>query len=113
MILYLLTFLLFGIGLYGVWTKRHLIRVIMGLIIMETAMNLFLVLIGYRHAGVAPILTGSHNETATMVDPIPQALVLTAIVIGLATTALLLAFSVRIYAKYKTLDLDKIRNLRG
>ncbi len=113
MILYLLTFLLFGVGLYGVWTKRHLIRVIMGLVIMETAMNLFLILIGYRKDGVAPILIDAESGTAAMVDPIPQALVLTAIVIGLATTALLLAFGVRIYAKYKTLDLDKIRNLRG
>lgn len=113
MILYGLTFLLFSVGLYGVCTKRHLIRVIMGLVIMETALNLFLILIGYRENGVAPILVHSKAETAAMVDPIPQALVLTAIVIGLATTALLLAFAVRLYAKYKTLDLDKIRKLRG
>ncbi|MCK5148411.1 NADH-quinone oxidoreductase subunit K [bacterium] len=113
MTLYLLTFILFAVGLYGVWTKRHLIRIILGLVIMETAMNLFLILVGYREDGVAPIITENSSNTAVMVDPIPQALVLTAIVIGLATTALLLAFSVRIYAKYQTLDLNKIRNLRG
>ena len=113
MILYVLTFVLFAVGLYGVWTKRHLIRVTMSLVVMETAMNLFLVLIGYRHEGIAPILSSGQENTAQMVDPIPQALVLTAIVIGLATTALLLAFAVRLYAKHRTLDLDQIRSLRG
>jgi len=48
-----------------------------------------------------------------MVDPLPQALVLTAIVIGLATTALMVALAMRIYEKYKTFDITKIKELRG
>jgi multicomponent Na+:H+ antiporter subunit C len=47
------------------------------------------------------------------VDPVPQALVLTAIVIGLATTALMLALAMRIYEKYRTFDITEIRRLKG
>lgn len=62
--------------------------------------------------GRSPILS-SDVEIVNMVDPLPQALVLTAIVIGLATTALLVALAMRIYEKYKTFDITKIKELRG
>ncbi len=62
--------------------------------------------------GRSPILS-SEVEIVNMVDPLPQALVLTAIVIGLATTALLVALAMRIYEKYKTFDITKIKELRG
>ena len=113
MIIYLLSILLFLIGLYGVMVKRNLIKMVLGLMIMEYAINLFLVLVGYRNGGTAPILTEGLGDTAIFVDPLPQALVLTAIVIGLGTTALLVSFAVRIYEKYDTYDVRKIRKLRG
>jgi multisubunit Na+/H+ antiporter MnhC subunit len=62
--------------------------------------------------GRAPILS-SKAEIVNMVDPLPHALVLTAIVIGLATTAVLVAIAMRIYEKYGTFDITKIRELRG
>lgn len=112
MIEYFLCLVLFCIGLYCVLRKRNIIKIVIGLGIIEYAVNLFFVLIGYRMHGRAPIL--SKDQTITnMVDPIPQALVLTAIVIGLAVTALVVAIAVRLYEKYGTFDITKIRRLRG
>ena len=113
MIIFILSILLFLIGLYGILIKRNLIKIIIGLMIMEYAINMFFALIGYKAGGMAPIITQGMSETAPMVDPLPQALVLTAIVIGLGTTALLVSFAVRLYEKYDTFDVRKIRKLRG
>lgn len=112
MIFYMLTALLFLIGLYGVMVKRNLIKIVIGLCIMEYAVNLFFAVIGYRKGATAPIITRGF-EKADFVDPLPQALVLTAIVIGLATTALLVAICVRIYQKHATFDVREIRRLKG
>ena len=81
-------------------------------IIAEYAVNLFFIVVAYRIGGRAPIYS-SDTAIRNMVDPLPQALVLTAIVIGLATTALLVAIAMRIYEKYGTFDITKIRELRG
>jgi len=112
MIVYLLCALLFLVGLYGVLSKRNLIKIIIGLAVMEYSINLFLVLIGYVKGGTAPILS-EDLVNKLFVDPLPQAMVLTAIVIGLATTALLLAIAIRIYRKYNTFDIREIKNLKG
>lgn len=112
MILYFLCLILFCVGLYGVVRKRNIIKMIIGLGIIEYAMNLFFVLLGYRYHGRAPIDTqGQH--ILNMVDPIPQALVLTSIVIGLGITSLLISIAIRIYEKYGTFDITKIKGLRG
>jgi multisubunit Na+/H+ antiporter MnhC subunit len=110
--IYLLCVLLLLIGLYGVLVKKNLIKIIIGLSIMEYALFLFFAVIGYREGGTAPIITKGF-EKAVFVDPLPQALVLTAIVIGLAITALLVSLAVRIYEKYGTFDIRKIRRLKG
>ena len=113
MILFILSILLFVIGLYGVLIKRNLVKIIIGLMIVEYAVNLFFTLVGYRSGGAPPIITKELAKGVVFVDPLPQALVLTAIVIGLGTTALLVSFAVRIYEKYNTFDVRKIRKLRG
>ncbi len=112
MIVYLLCLVLFCLGLYCVLRKRNIIKIIVGLIISDYAVNLFFVVIGYRMQGRAPIYSPD-VEIRNMVDPLPQAIVLTSIVIGLATTALLVALAMRIYEKYGTFDITKIRELRG
>ncbi|MCM8781507.1 MAG: sodium:proton antiporter [Candidatus Omnitrophica bacterium] len=109
---YILCAILFCIGLYCVLRKRNIIKIIIGLGIIEYAVNLFFILIGYRMHGRAPILA-KDEIISNMVDPLPQALVLTSIVIGLAVTALLVAIAIRIYEKYGTFDITKIRRLRG
>ncbi|MFH1655658.1 MAG: sodium:proton antiporter [Candidatus Omnitrophota bacterium] len=112
MILYFMDMVLFSIGLYCILRKRNIIKIIIGIVIVEYAVNLFFILVAYRMNGRAPIFASDQTVT-NMVDPLPQALVLTAIVIGLATTALLVAIAVRIYEKYHTFDITKIRRLRG
>jgi len=112
MMLYLLCLLLFCIGLYGVLRKRNLVKIIISLGIIEYAMNLFFVLLGYRHHGRSPI-AAADQSVSNMVDPIPQALVLTSIVIGLGVMALVISIAVRIYEKYGTFDITKIKRLRG
>ncbi|MBN1948267.1 MAG: NADH-quinone oxidoreductase subunit K [Candidatus Cloacimonetes bacterium] len=113
MIVYILCFLLFLIGLYGVVVKRNLIKIIISLAIMEYSVNLFLIMVGYISAGQAPIINEEVSRTGPFVDPLPQAMILTAIVIGLATTSLLLAIAIRLYGKYGTFDIRKINHLKG
>ncbi|TAJ14984.1 cation:proton antiporter [Marinilabiliaceae bacterium JC017] len=112
MIVYLMCFILFLTGMYGVLSQRNLIKIVIGLSVMEISIFLFMALIGYIDAGVAPIVTQT-GEQLIYVDPLPQAMVLTAIVIGLATNAMLLAIAIRLYKKYKTFDVRKINQLKG
>lgn len=112
MIVYLMCFILFLTGLYGVLTRRNIIKIVIGLSVMEFSIFLFMTLIGYINNGDAPILIKG-QEQHLFVDPLPQAMVLTAIVIGLATNAMLLAIAIRIFRKYKTFDVRKINSLKG
>jgi multicomponent Na+:H+ antiporter subunit C len=112
MTLYLLCTILFLIGVYCVVTKRNLIKIIIGIGISEYALNLFLVLLGYRTGGRAPVFSET-QAVGNMVDPLPQALVLTSIVIGLGVTSLLIALAIRLYEKYGTFDITRMRRLRG
>ncbi len=112
MIVYILCFILFLVGLYGVITRRNLIKIVISLSIMEFSIFLFFALIGYFEGGNVPIVDPSMPDVK-YVDPLPQAMVLTAIVIGLATTAMLMSVIIRIYRKYKTLDIREIKKLRG
>jgi len=100
------------IGLYIMGVKKNLIKVIIGLSFFETGINLLLIALGYISGGTAPIFSRSDLRPEGMVDPIPQALVLTAIVIGVAVLALALALAVRLYEHYGTLNLRKIRGLK-
>ena len=114
--LYPLCLLLFAVGLYAAVTKRNLVKIVLGVIIMDHAVNLFLILIGYRKGGLAPIV-GSTQKIETFVkssvDPLPQAMVLTSIVISLGLIALMVTLCLRLYDKYGTYDITKIRRLRG
>ncbi len=112
MSLYMLCLILFCIGLYALLRKRNIIKMIIGLAIMEYAVNLFFILLGYRSYGRAPILARD-QDILNMVDPLPQAMVLTTIVIGLAVTIVVVALALRIYEKFGTFDITKIRRLKG
>lgn len=113
---YILAVLLLGVGIYAIACKKNLIKVIIGIIVIEYAVNLFLLLQGYRAGGKAPILLEGDSVSEFSrhaVDPLPQAMILTSIVIGLGLVALMVALAIRIYEKYGTFDLSKIRKLRG
>jgi len=114
--IYVLTFALLLVGVYGVVAKRNVIKIILGVLIIDYAVNMLLVLVGYRHDGVAPILSEGQNAaawSASSVDPLPQAMVLTSIVIGLGLAALMVAMAIRLYQKYQTFDMNEIRRLKG
>lgn len=112
MIVYLLCFALLLVGLYGVLTKRDLIKIILSLGILGYAVNLLLILFAYKNDSVYPILSKG-KEVSSMVDPLPQALVLTSIVIELGTTAMLVALAIKLFEKYGSFDITEIRRLRG
>ena len=108
---YIVVVLLTLIGLGAMIFKRNLVKVLMGLSIMESAANLFLIVTGYRMGGVAPIYTNAPSLHMTL--PTVQALTLTSIVIGVATSAMMLSFVMVIFKKYGTVDSQKVRKLKG
>jgi multicomponent Na+:H+ antiporter subunit C len=116
MLIYFLDSILFVMGLYCLIAKKHLVKKIIGMVIMEYAINLFIILIGYKDAGIPPIFLPDMDKASFVsqsVDPLPQALVLTSIVIGLSILAMMVAISLRLYEKYQTFDMSEIRRLRG
>jgi multicomponent Na+:H+ antiporter subunit C len=100
------------IGLIGITTLKDVFRIILSLVIAEAGANLLLVIAGFRFDAVAPILTSINDfdPNISMVDPVPQATVLTAIVIGVGIQALALALVVRIVQHYRTLDMREIHS---
>lgn len=98
------------IGMWGMLTQRNMIRMIIGFSLTDTGIHMVMVAIGYVTAGTAPIINDAvpmADAVNRVVDPVPSALVLTAIVIGLGVTAVMLAFAVRIYKTRKTLMIDE------
>jgi len=96
------------IGIGGIVLSRNLFRMVLALAIAEAGANLLLVLAGYRWDAVAPILDPDQMP-ASMVDPVPQAMVLTAIVIGVGVQALALTLVIRVRQRYGTLDMHLAR----
>lgn len=90
------------LGTFAVIGMRHLLRILLGMTLLEAGVNLFLVATGFRPEAAAPIITGANP--GAMVDPIPQALILTAIVIGVGVLALGLALAIRVHRATGTLD---------
>jgi multicomponent Na+:H+ antiporter subunit C len=114
--IYSLCLVLIFVGLYGVVINRNIMKIVLSLLIMEHGVHLLLIMIGYRNGGNPPIM--EQGMTTAMfagnaVDPIPQALVLTSIVIGLGVLAMLVALCIRLYERYRTFDVDKMRSQRG
>jgi len=107
---YLVSVILFVIGFHTMLTHNNLIKKIMGMNIMDTALFLFFVSIGYIKGGQAPIITSGVEK---YVNPVPSALILTGIVISVSFTAFALALVIMLYRDYGTLDADKIIALRG
>ena len=116
MTFYALIFALLGVGLYGLLAKKNMLKKILGLVILDNAVNLLLIAVGYRSGKGAPILLPGDDPAAfvrSSVDPLPQALVLTSIVIGLGVTMVLVAMALRLHQRYGTLDVDRMDRLKG
>lgn len=107
--------LLFLAGLWGIISQKNIIRIIISFSVLDTSVHLILVSIGYIRNKTAPIIDAavSKSDAATkIVDPLPQALVLTAIVIGVGVTALMLTYALRMYSENKTLEINKYKSLK-
>lgn len=108
-------FALILVGLYGALTNRNIMRMIIAFTIADSGVNLVLIAVGYMPGRKAPILDAAvpaADAALTIIDPLPQALVLTAIVIGVGVTALMLAFAYRLHAARGTLDIAKFTELK-
>ena len=102
-------FVLMLIGLWGMLTDRNILRIIIGFSLIDTGIHIVIVSIGYVTNRTAPIIDSAVNSSdaaSRVVDPIPSALVVTAIVIGLSVTAGMLAYAIRLYESKKTLSID-------
>ncbi|MCF7926751.1 MAG: cation:proton antiporter subunit C [Candidatus Izimaplasma sp.] len=102
--------LLIVIGLYGLLTNRNVIKIILSLNVLEIGLNIFIITVGFLdlEEAIAPIITLQQRASVIVVDPLPQALVLTAIVIGVGTTAIGLSLAKKMYDKYHTFNLDEM-----
>jgi energy-converting hydrogenase B subunit E len=108
--------LLFIIGVWAMLSRKDIIRIIIGFTIVDTGIHLIIIAIGYVRGGTAPIIDRAVSSAPAeyagltslgqVVDPVPSALVLTAIVIGLAVTGLMLAFAVRLNKLGKSTNID-------
>lgn len=108
-------FLLILIGLFGALSNRNILRMIVAFVVANTGVNLVLVAVGYMEGRTAPILNQAvpvAEATTRIIDPVPQALVLTAIVIGVGVTALMLAYAYKLFMTRGTLDISKYTDLK-
>lgn len=104
-------FLLVLVGFWGMLTHRNILRIIIGFSLIDTGFHIVLVATGYVTGSTAPIIDEALSVTdaaARAVDPIPAALVVTAIVIGFSVTAIMLSFAIRLHAVRKTLSIDAL-----
>lgn len=106
----ILLLLLFLLGFYGLIVQKNMIKKVFALSIQNQAVILLFILEGSRIGDRAPIVNEGQQ---IFVDPIPQALMLTAIVVGICVTALALALVYRLYQKYASLDVEEIQRKAG
>ncbi len=111
MMFYFASAALIAIGIYMLMVKKNLIKMILGLSVIDSGVNLLLISIGYINGKTAPIIQPGVSPS-NVVDPLPQALVLTNIVIGVSVTALALSVVIRVYKHYKTLNSSEVRDLK-
>jgi multicomponent Na+:H+ antiporter subunit C len=117
---YLAAAALFCLGAFVITTQRNLVKIVMGLSLMESSCYLLIVSLGYRRHATAPILEQTPPGTSAQqvangkaTDPVLQNFCLTAIVIGVAVTAVFLTVAVRAVQHHKSADADDLRALRG
>lgn len=112
-ILIITSIVLLVVGLWGIMTRKNIIKMIIGFSIMDTGSHILIVALGFVPGGTAPIFSSlAEARKASVVDPLPSALVLTAIVIGLAVTALMLSYAIKIDETSSTLSIEDIKEHR-
>ncbi len=108
-------FVLMVIGIWGMLTQNNLIKIVIGFVLFDAGLNIAIVSIAYIKNSTAPILdkaVDAANASKLIADPLPQALVLTSIVIGLGVTALMLTYVLKMYKEKKSLDINSYTDLK-
>jgi len=100
------------IGLFGLLTQKHFIKIFISIAIMETAIFLFFIGNIFNKNFTAPIINDGFKNVAIMNDPIPHAMILTAIVIGMAVLALGVSFAIEYYKLTGNTEIDKMNEMR-
>ena len=108
---YLVVILLMMGGLFIVISQNNMVKKLVGLAIFQTSVFLFYITVGKVAGGTAPILV-SYGKTAYS-NPLPHVLILTAIVVGVATTALGLALVLRIHAAFGSIEDDEVLAMKA
>lgn len=114
---YWIFIILMFIGLYGVIAKNNIVKKIIGMNIFQTSIILFYISTSVKLKGTLPIIkTGGHGHgaehgvhVADYMNPLPHVLMLTAIVVSVATIGVALALAIKVYRTYETLEEDEIR----
>jgi multicomponent Na+:H+ antiporter subunit C len=103
---YWFTLALLLIGLYGMMMKKNLVKKLIGMTIFQVSVIVFYIASSTKWGGTVPILDPAAGvaDTAVYINPLPHTLMLTAIVVGVATTGVAFALVISIYKRYKTLD---------
>ena len=108
-----LGFVLILLGLWAMLSRRNIIKIIIGFSIIDTGVHVTMVAVGYLRGRTAPILDSANLRAEALtrsIDPLPSALVLTAIVIGLAVTALMLSYALRLHRQTGSLSIDTMKD---
>ncbi len=114
---YWLYIILMMIGLYAIIAKNNLIKKLVGMNIFQTAIILFFISTSYKQGATIPIIRGAHGhghidpesiEAAAYMNPLPHVLMLTAIVVSVATFGVALAIAIKVYRQFETLEEDEI-----
>lgn len=108
---YIMCFLLLTVGLYGMLLKRNYVKKVIGMTIFQAAIILFFILTAYKTGGTVPVKDSSLplDQPDAYINPLPHALMLTAIVVGVATVGVALSLLIRVYGAYGSLDEDKVQ----
>ena len=111
---YIVSFMLIALGIFCMVAKKNLIKICIGMGLVDYGVNLLIVSVGFNPGGTAPIFAISElSRDSFFVDPIPQALTLTSIVIGACMTAMTLSLIIKMKEQYGTLNSTEVRRLRG
>ena len=111
---YWIYIILIMVGLYGMMAKNNLMKKLIGMNIFQWSIILYYISIGAKKGGTVPIIMDTHSAAGQAIraidyiNPLPHVLMLTAIVVGVATTGIALTLLIIIYKKYGTLEEDEI-----
>ncbi len=111
---YFIYIILMVLGMYGIIVKNNLLKKIIGMNILQTAIILFFISIGAKNKATVPIVEHAHGaenhaiHAVNYINPLPHVLMLTAIVVAVATLGVALALIIRLHREYNTLEEDEI-----